>query len=85
MTTYVRALRCKVCACHTEDRWVWHPFGPDDGIVFFLRPGYHYRGFPSISVCPACKAAIEAGEPRRVKYRGVVYLAADHRIEEEKR
>lgn len=68
--------RCQVCGEQTEEPWAWQPFGPDE-LWTFAFPGWHYRGFPVVHACDACKDTIQAGEPIGFTYRGVAYRTTE--------
>lgn len=62
-------MNCRICKAKSDELNVCQPFGPDDKPVFVL-PGNHYRGFPTIRVCDACKERIEHGEEITITYKG---------------
>ena len=70
----------KCSICHEQPRaWACQPFGPDDAPTFAL-PGHHYRGFPAIACCDACKVRIQAGEQVAVTYRKQSYVLSAGRV-----
>lgn len=58
--------------------WSMQPFGPDDAPTFVM-PGSHYRGFPALPVCDACKARVQSGEQIAVTYRQQPYIVSAER------
>ena len=51
--------KCATCKA-TIATWAWQPFGPGDDIQHtFAVIGAHYRGFPVIKICDACKKEIQ--------------------------
>lgn len=74
--------KCKICE-QREALWAWQPFGPDATPNCFELLGSHYRGFPVVAVCVACKEAFQHGTTlvfraagkRHVAFAGRVYPA----------
>lgn len=65
--------KCSICKTE-EITWTFQPLGPgEDAKTAFVLPGSHYRGFPAIGVCYACKANIEGGEEVQYTYKGRQY------------
>ena len=74
--------KCRSCKTN-ESVHTWQPFGPDDSILCFTRPGYHYRGFPAIGICEDCKNNVENGNPGVIfTYKKTGYYALDHQVKE---
>jgi hypothetical protein len=72
----------KCAICHTQPiDMTWQPCGPDQSPACFVTPGSHYRGFPAIGVCAACKTRIEAALTQDTApdvafvYKGQPYMA----------
>jgi hypothetical protein len=66
------------CACCSTDEaeWAFQPFGPSEEVASaFMTLGSHYRGFPSLQVCDACKSAIQEGRPVYFSYKKALYMA----------
>ena len=76
--------KCVTCGKSeiASNGWTWQPFGPDDKIASFTTPGYHYRGFPALHVCDACKGIIETADAIRFHYKGQGYLAEQGQVKE---
>lgn len=68
-------MRCQVCK-QNEAEWSWQPFGPAEGGSFAL-PGNHYRGFPVIKTCLACKEKAQQGLPVQFSYKNNLYAFHD--------
>src|SRR6266516_2410380 len=78
-------MKCQ--CCHEQEvSYAWQPFGPGkDANTAFTLPGNHYRGFPVIKVCFACKSAIETGDfPVHFTYKGFRYIARGNEVKEVK-
>lgn len=65
--------RCQVCKLGNEALWAWQPFGPsDDWTAAFVTLGSHYRGFPVVKVCDACRQMIKT-QPIFFAYKKTTY------------
>lgn len=74
-------IKCQCCK-KQEASWSWQPFGPgEDSNTAFVLPGSHYRGFPVIKVCSACKDAFTSGSSEvSFVYKSVRYVGKDHKV-----
>jgi len=75
--------KCQICK-ENEYVWIWQPLGPDEDVKeSFCLPGGHFRGFPTIAVCPQCKVDIQTGKETRYTYQGTEYIVNQDQAEEE--
>jgi len=71
-------MKCAACLS-TPATWTMQPFGPDDERITFTLPGSHYRGFPAIGVCDACKQLVQAGQRVAFVYKHVYYVVQENK------
>ena len=75
-------MKCQSCKTN-EATWNWQPDGlnedPRQGFTAF---GWHYRGFPVIKVCGACKDNITDGNDVQFQYKGKSLLLQGGDIKE---
>lgn len=78
--------KCSICHLN-RSVYLWQPFGPDESPLLFARPGYHYRGFPTVRVCEDCRRRILEGKPVRVELirKGETWLYKEGKIEKVER
>lgn len=57
--------KCRVCQINRSDT-IWQPFGPDESPYLFVRPGFHYRGFPAVHICSDCEKKIQQGQSVKI-------------------
>ena len=71
-------MKCRVCG-RGQMQWAMQPFGPDNAPTF-TTPGSHYRGFPVVPCCDACKGKVQAGEAVDFNHKGRLYRMAGGRV-----
>lgn len=71
-------MNCQCCKERgTEAQHAWQPLGPGEKVTSFMTLGSHYRGFPVVKICGACKVRIETGQPVYFTVRKVTMICED--------
>lgn len=76
-------MTCQCCKTRgMEAQWAWQPLGPDERAASFTTLGNHYRGFPVVKVCGACKHRVETGQPVHFAVRKIAMVCEDGKVEQ---
>ena len=71
--------RCKICR-RNDAEVCWQPWGPGETIDTFTAQGWHYRGFPYVSICFDCQKRVEQREPVQFAHKGKLYVVYGNEI-----
>jgi hypothetical protein len=69
--------KCAICgkSDSPDGMAIWQPFGPHERVRdAFEFPGFHYRGFPALHVCDACRNRVMTGHKVQFYYKGTTYI-----------
>lgn len=77
--------KCAIVDCKEEATYIWQPAGPGETPNLFVRPGYHFRGFPAVPICDPHYTQLVTDTPEgshvlRFTYRKVIYVGSRHLV-----